>query len=70
MWLAGVRAPASRACAPRWLSSLWPGAAGRPREQWTQTAPGKSWFLFLRLYGPLEPWFDKTWRPGEIERVD
>jgi hypothetical protein len=19
------------------------------------------------LYGPLEPWFDKTWRPGEIE---
>jgi hypothetical protein len=23
----------------------------------------------LRLYGPLEPWFDKTWRPGEIELV-
>jgi hypothetical protein len=22
-----------------------------------------------RLYGPLEPWFDKTWRPGEIEEV-
>jgi hypothetical protein len=21
----------------------------------------------LRLYGPLEPWFDKTWRPGDIE---
>jgi len=21
----------------------------------------------LRLYGPLEPWFAKTWRPGEIE---
>jgi hypothetical protein len=19
--------------------------------------------------GPLEPWFDKTWRPGEIELV-
>jgi hypothetical protein len=19
--------------------------------------------------GALEPWFDKTWRPGEIERV-
>ena len=32
--------------------------------------PGKSWFLFLRLYGPLEPWFDKTWRPEEIDRVD
>jgi hypothetical protein len=23
----------------------------------------------LRLYGALEPWFDKTWRPGEIELV-
>jgi len=23
----------------------------------------------LRLYGPLEPWFEKTWRPGEIELV-
>ena len=23
----------------------------------------------LRLYGPLQPWFDKTWRPSEIELV-
>jgi hypothetical protein len=36
---------------------------------WVQTVPGKSWWLMLRLYGPLEPWFDKTWRPGEIELV-
>lgn len=34
---------------------------------WTQTVPGKGWFTVLRLYGPLEPWFDKTWRPGELE---
>lgn len=34
---------------------------------WVQTVPGKGWFLMLRLYGPLEPWFDKTWKPGEIE---
>lgn len=33
---------------------------------WIQTMPGKSWSTVLRLYGPLEPWFDKTWRPGEI----
>jgi hypothetical protein len=25
--------------------------------------------FYFRLYGPLEPWFDKTWRPGEIELV-
>jgi len=28
---------------------------------WVQTIPGKAWFTILRLYGPLEPWFD---RPG------
>jgi len=37
---------------------------------WIQTIPGKSWFILLRMYGPLEPWLDKTWRPGEIELVD
>jgi hypothetical protein len=36
---------------------------------WIQTVPGKGWFLVLRIYGPLEPWFDKTWKPGEIELV-
>jgi hypothetical protein len=36
---------------------------------WIQTIPGKGWFVALRLYGPLEPWFDQTWRPGEIEMV-
>jgi hypothetical protein len=25
-----------------------------------QTIPGKSWNTLLRLYGPLEPWFNKT----------
>jgi len=36
---------------------------------WVQTVPGKAWWLMLRLYGPLEPWFDKPWRPSEIELV-
>jgi hypothetical protein len=39
-------------------------------KNWVQTLPGKGWFMILRLYGPLEPWFDKTWRPGEIELVE
>ena len=37
---------------------------------WIQTVPGKGWFLCLRLYGPLEPWFDQSWRPGEIVKAD
>ena len=36
---------------------------------WVQTVPGKGWNVILRLYGPQEPFFDKTWRPGEIELV-
>ncbi|MHC4204779.1 MAG: DUF1214 domain-containing protein [Planctomycetota bacterium] len=38
-------------------------------SNWIQTAPGRGWFTVLRLYSPLQPWFDKTWRPGEIELV-
>jgi len=38
-------------------------------HNWIQTIPGKGWNTLLRLYGPLEPWFDKTWRPGEIELI-
>ena len=42
---------------------------GVKRGNWVQTVPGKGWFLILRLYSPLEPFFDKTWRPSEIEEV-
>jgi hypothetical protein len=38
-------------------------------NNWLETVPGKSWFTILRIYGPLEPWIEKTWRPGEIELV-
>ena len=38
-------------------------------KNWLETASGKSWFIVFRIYGPLEPWFDKTWRPVETELV-
>ncbi len=34
---------------------------------WIQTLPGKGWYAVFRLYGPLEPWFDKTWKLPDIE---
>ena len=37
---------------------------------WIQTVAGKGWFAALRLYGPLDAWFDQTWRPGDIELTD
>lgn len=39
-------------------------------HNWVQTMPGKSYFVFLRLYGPLRPWFDKTWKPGDFIKLD
>ncbi len=43
----------------------------RPTEDcnWIQSLPGRGWFAMFRLYGPLEPWFDKTWRLPDIEPV-
>jgi hypothetical protein len=44
-----------------------PQAPAGKEPNWVQTIPGKGWNTLFRLYSPLEPWFDKTWRPGEIE---
>jgi hypothetical protein len=42
-----------------------PTPPGGREGNWVQTVPGKGWNMLFRLYGPLEPWFDKEWRPGE-----
>jgi hypothetical protein len=36
---------------------------------WIQTIPGKGWFMLLRLYSPKPSFFDKSWRPSEVELV-
>ncbi len=51
--------------------TIWFGAkapAGQEKN-WVQTMPGTGYNIALRLYGPLQPWFDKTWRPGDVEEV-
>jgi len=47
-----------------------PKAPEGMKNNWIQTVPGKGWNTIFRLYGPLEPWFDKTWRPGDFELVE
>jgi hypothetical protein len=42
---------------------------GVARGNWIQTDPENGWFVILRLYSPLESFFDKSWRPSEIELV-
>ena len=39
-------------------------------NNWIQTVPGKGWNTILRLYGPLEAFYDKTWKPGDPELVE
>jgi hypothetical protein len=42
------------------------GPAGK-EGNWIQTDPDKGFFTILRLYRPLKSFFDRTWRPSEIE---
>lgn len=50
-----------------WFGPKKPDAV--PASNFVETVPGKGWWTILRLYSPLEPFFDKSWRPSEIEEV-
>jgi hypothetical protein len=47
-----------------------PTAPEGHEANWVQTVPGKGWNALLRLYGPGQAWFDKTWKPGDFELVN
>ena len=49
---------------------IGPTAPAGKESNWLQTDPDKGWFPILRLYNPLQTFFDKSWRPSEIEPVD
>ena len=46
-----------------------PKAPAGKEANWLATVPGKGLFIIFRLYGPLEPWYDRSWRLGEPELV-
>lgn len=48
---------------------LGPKAPDGKAGNWLTTVPGKGYFAILRLYGPTEAAFDKSWKPGDIEKV-
>ena len=35
-------------------------------SNWVQTIPGRHWFSYFRLYGPLQSYFDRSWKLGDI----
>jgi hypothetical protein len=46
-----------------------PTAPAGKQEQWIQTIPGKGWFTYFRIYGPEQPAFDGSWKPGDFEQI-
>jgi hypothetical protein len=48
---------------------LGPEAPDGHGDNWIPTKHKVGFFLYFRWYGPLEPYFDKTWQLPDIERV-
>jgi hypothetical protein len=48
---------------------LGPKAPSGKQGNWLATVPGKGYFAILRLYAPTEAALNKSWKPGDIEKV-
>jgi hypothetical protein len=46
-----------------------PSAPAGQVGRWIKTEPGKGWFAYIRIYGPEQAAFDKSWKPGDFEEV-
>jgi hypothetical protein len=62
-----VRVPLSERRAAPLRSTWWFGPTAPEGEEtsWMQTTPGRQWFSNFRFYGPLEPYFDRSWKLGD-----
>ena len=38
-------------------------------KNYLATLPGNGFFIIVRLYGPKQAFFDKSWMPNDIEKV-
>jgi hypothetical protein len=47
-----------------------PEAPEGMEKNWIKTVPGEGWFAYFRLYGPLEPFFDRSWVLPDIETTN
>ena len=50
-------------------SILGPKRPRANKANWLATVPGRGYFAILRLYGPTEAALNKSWKPGDIEKV-
>ena len=47
-----------------------PKAPEGHEKNWVETDPAKGWTAIVRLYGPLEPFFDQTWKMNDFELIE
>lgn len=39
------------------------------QDRWLRTAPGRGWFAYFRIYGPQQAAFDRSWKPGDFQKL-
>ena len=42
---------------------------GAPESNWVQTNSGNGWFVLFRFYGPEKPYYDRTWKLNDFDRI-
>ena len=55
--------PAGADSVDLYFGPVQPAQAG---GRWLQTAPGRGWFCYFRIYGPATSAFDGSWKPGDM----
>jgi hypothetical protein len=46
-----------------------PKSPGKDKN-WIATIPDRGWFALLRLYAPTKAFFDQSWKPDDIKKVN
>ena len=46
-----------------------PAAPEGQAARWIKTTRGKGWFAYIRIYGPEQAAFDRSWKPGDFEEI-
>ncbi|MBM97858.1 MAG: hypothetical protein CMJ77_01935 [Planctomycetaceae bacterium] len=39
-------------------------------NNWIESNPEKGFFVYLRLYGPLESYYDKSWKMPNVKKLN
>jgi hypothetical protein len=39
-------------------------------KSWVKTKPGEGFFMYFRLYAPLKPFYDKSWKLNDVVKVN